>query len=63
VSRNPTFTQAEVRRAVRAAESAGLRVRRVTIGRDGTIVVDGGDAPSVPVDNQPKALAASWDDV
>jgi hypothetical protein len=64
MSRNPTFTQAQVRRAVKAAESAGLRVRRVTIARDGSIVVDGGgDTPTVPVDNQAKALAASWDDV
>lgn len=63
MSRNPTFTQAQVRRAVKAAESAGLRVRRVMIARDGSIVVDGGDTPAVPVDNQPKALAASWDDV
>jgi hypothetical protein len=63
VSRNPTFTQAQVRRAVKAAESAGLRVRRVMIGRDGSIVVDGGDTSTVPVDNQTKALAASWDDV
>jgi len=63
MSRNPSFTKAQVRRAVKAAESAGLRVRRVMIGRDGSIVVDGGDAPVVPVDNQAKALAASWDDV
>jgi hypothetical protein len=63
VSRNPTFTQAQVRRAVKAAESAGLRVRRVMIGRDGSIVVDGGDTSAVPVDNEAKALAASWDDV
>ena len=63
MSRNPTFTQAQVRRAVKAVESAGLRVRRVTIGRDGSIVVDGGETTSVPVDNRDKALAASWDDV
>jgi hypothetical protein len=63
MSRKPTFTQAQVRRAVKAAESAGLRVRRVMIGRDGSIVVDGGDTSTVPVDNQTKALAASWDDV
>lgn len=63
MSRNPTFTQAQVRRAVKAAESAGLRVRRVVIGRDGSIIVDSGETPVVPVDNQPKALAASWDDV
>ena len=63
MSRNPTFTQAEVRRAVKAAESAGLRVRRVTIARDGSIVVDSGENVSVPLDAAPKDLAASWDDL
>jgi sugar/nucleoside kinase (ribokinase family) len=63
VSRNPTFTQAEVRRAVKAAESAGLRVRRVTIGRDGSIVVDSGDERFVPVDAPKTSLAGSWDDL
>ena len=63
MSRNPTFTQAEVRRAVKAAESAGLRVRRVTIGRDGSIVVDSGENLTVPLDTPQKDLAASWDDL
>lgn len=63
MSRNPTFTQAEVRRAVKAAESAGLRVRRVMIHRDGSIVVDSGDTPAGIVDKSPKDLAASWDDL
>lgn len=63
MSRNPTFTQAQVRRAVKAAESAGLRVRRVTIGRDGSIVVDSGENVSVPLDSHQKDLAASWDDL
>lgn len=63
MSRNPTFTQAEVRRAVRAAESAGLVVRRVKIGRDGSIIVDSGEIPSVPVDSRNADLAASWDDL
>jgi hypothetical protein len=62
MSRNPTFTQAEVRRAVKAAESAGLRVRRVVIGKDGSIIVDSGETPVVPVDNQTSDLASSWDD-
>ena len=56
-----TFTQAQVRRAVKAAESAGLKVRRVTVNPDGSISVDGENGPAV-VDNREKALAASWDD-
>jgi hypothetical protein len=63
MTRAVTFTQAQVRRAVKAAESAGLRVRKVTVNRDGSITVDGGKSPSVPVDSQNKALAASWDDL
>lgn len=63
VSRNPTFTQAQVRRAVKAAESAGLRVRRVTVNPDGSITVDSGDDRFVPVDKRETSLAASWDDV
>jgi hypothetical protein len=43
MTRAVTFTQAQVRRAVKAAESAGLRVRRVTVNRDGSITVDSGD--------------------
>jgi hypothetical protein len=63
MTRAITFTQAQVRRAVKAAESAGLVVRRVTIARDGSIVVDGGESYSVPVDSPNKPLAASWDDL
>jgi len=61
MTRAVTFTQAEIRRAVRAAESAGLRVKRVTVNRDGSITV--GENAASPVDSQPKALAASWDDL
>jgi hypothetical protein len=43
MSRAITFTQAQVRRAVKAAESAGLRVRKVTIKPDGSITVESGD--------------------
>jgi hypothetical protein len=63
MSRNPTFTQAEVRRAVKAAESAGLTVRRVKIHRDGSIVVDSGESSVAIMDKSPKDLAASWDDL
>ena len=63
MTRAVAFTQAQVRRAVKAAESAGLQVRRVVINRDGSITVDGGDTPSVPVDRPKEALAASWDDL
>lgn len=61
MTRAVTFTQAQVRRAVKAAESAGLRVQRVTVNPDGSITVDGG-SPSVPVDSRKAPLAASWDD-
>jgi hypothetical protein len=62
MARAITFTKAQVRRAVKAAESAGLQVTRVTINPDGSITVAAGENPTVPVDGHPKALAASWDD-
>ena len=52
MTRAVTFTQAQVRRAVKAAESAGLRVRKVTINPDGSIVVENGDKQLEPVDNE-----------
>ena len=62
MTRAVTFTQAQVRRAVKAAESAGLRVRRVTVNPDGSITVDSREN-QVPTLDDPKAtLAASWDD-
>lgn len=63
MTRAIAFTQAQVRRAVKAAESAGLCVKRVTVNRDGSITVDAGESYSVPVDTQNKAIAASWDDL
>ncbi len=62
MSRSPTFTKAQVRRAVQAAESAGIRVTSFTINPDGSITVDGGESSSVPVDSRKKDFAASWDD-
>lgn len=63
MTRSVTFTQAQVRRAVKAAESAGLKVRRVTVNPDGSITVDDGENLPAAVDSAPKELAASWDDL
>ena len=63
MSRAIAFTQAQVRRAVKAAESAGLHVRRVTINRDGSITVDVGDSAPIAIDSRDSVLAASWDDL
>ena len=62
MSRAVTFTQAQVRRAVKAAESAGLRVRRVTVNPNGSITVDSGETEPQQVDSREMSLAASWDD-
>lgn len=63
MSRAPSFTQAQVRRAVKAAESAGLRVRGVRVYPDGSIGVETGEMPPVAYGQVAKDLAASWDDV
>jgi hypothetical protein len=62
MSRAIHFTQAQVRRAVKAAESAGLRVRGVRVYPDGSISVDTGDNAPIAVDSHDSRLAA-WDDV
>jgi hypothetical protein len=59
MTRAVAFTQAQVRRAVKAAESAGLRVKRVTMNPDGSITVENA---LVDVDSRETNLAASWDD-
>lgn len=57
------FTQAQVRRAVKAAESAGLKVRGVKVGQDGSITVETGENTPATYGQVKKALAASsWDD-
>lgn len=63
MSRNPQFTQAQVRRAVKAAESAGLRVCSVTVNPDGSITVNSGGKPAPAMDTREPAHAASWDDM
>lgn len=55
------FTQAQVRRAVKGVESAGLRVKRVTVNPDGSITLDSDGADPV-IDNREKAPAVSWED-
>jgi hypothetical protein len=65
-SRNPARalpTQAQVRRAVKGVESAGLLVRRVTVNPDGSITLDSVDGVHPAVDNLETTLATSWDDV
>jgi hypothetical protein len=62
MNRTVAFTQAQVRRAVKAAESAGMRVRKVTIAPDGSITVDSGDNPLPAMDTRKATVAASWDD-
>lgn len=63
MSRPIRFTKAQVRRAVAAAESAGVRVKRITVGPDGSITVDGGEILQSAVDSSDKSHAASWDDL
>jgi hypothetical protein len=55
MSRALTFTQAKVRRAVKAAESAGVRVTRVTVKPDGSIMVDSGENEPEQVE-QPREI-------
>jgi hypothetical protein len=63
MSRALPFTQAGIRRAVKGAESAGMKVRRVIVNADGSITIDGADYDPPAVDIQDTALATSWDDV
>jgi hypothetical protein len=61
MGRRTAFTQAQVRRAVKAAESCGLRVMGVSVTSDGTITVhySNDDNPPAATNGQP---LASWDD-
>jgi hypothetical protein len=62
VTRAVQFTQAQIRRAVRGAEAAGLRVVGVVVKPDGTIKVESREAQPAPIDTDSTPLAASWDD-
>jgi hypothetical protein len=57
-----TFTQAQVRRAVKAAASAGLPIKGVKVYPDGSIEVEIGHPAQATYGQAEKALAASWDD-
>jgi hypothetical protein len=63
MTRAATFTQAQVRRAIKAVESAGLNVKRVIVRPDGSIVVESGETEIEAIDKGGIALATSWDDV
>ena len=52
MTRALTFTQAKVRRAIKAAESAGMQVKRVTVNPDGSITVDSGEKPQTAVESE-----------
>ena len=56
MTRAVTFTQAQVRRAVKAAESAGLRVKRVTVNPDGSITVDSGENEKERIDEEKEVV-------
>jgi hypothetical protein len=58
-----TFTQAQVRRAVKAAESAGLKVRGIRVYPDGSIEVETGDKPAAATSQQKPSTATGWEDV
>ena len=52
-----TFTQRDVARAIRAAESAGMSIARIRISRDGDIDIVPGEAPTNSTTEN------EWDDV
>lgn len=56
------FTKAQVRRAVEAAQGAGLSVTSVTVNPDGSITINSGDKPTPKVDT-PETALAGWDDL
>jgi hypothetical protein len=62
MSRTLPFTKASIRRAVKGVESAGMKVRRITLNADGSLTFDGVDGAPLPVDKE-AGLATSWDDV
>ena len=64
MARGPlTFRQRDVVAAIRAVEASGHRVGRVSIGRDGQIVID--IAAEAPATSQAPAPSAGneWDEI
>jgi glucose/arabinose dehydrogenase len=58
-------TTARVQSAIKAAQAAGLVVRRVTIDPDGAIAVETGEVnqPVAKTNNPKTPQGASWDDI
>jgi hypothetical protein len=63
MTRTVPFTQAQVRRAVKAAESAGLKVRGVRVYPDGSIEVETGEEPATANHGKKSSTPISWEDV
>jgi hypothetical protein len=57
--RRSVVSQTQVRRAIQGATGAGLKVKRVTVSRDGTITID--SEPAATTDNS-KPLPG-WEDI
>jgi hypothetical protein len=55
----PPFTQASVRRAIKAVESAGMRVRRITFNPDRSFTLESETGTS----EAEKPSLSSWEDV
>jgi hypothetical protein len=54
-----TFRETDVRRAIKAALSAGIKISRIEIGRDGRIVV----VPGEPTKEECQGQDNPWDEV
>lgn len=50
MTRRATFTQAEITRAIKAAQAAGMTVTRCEIGADGRIILTAESAAAAPPD-------------
>lgn len=65
MSRPLPFTEASVRRAISAARKAGLRV--MGIRADGTVIVQDGENPDVPLPDSASpghvSPSSKWEDV
>jgi hypothetical protein len=60
MTRAVTFTQAQIRRAVKGAEAAGLRVTGVVVHPDGAIELRSSQEKGAP--STGKKPLASWED-
>ena len=60
VLRRATVTQADIARAIRAAQATGLTVARIVVRPDG-VAIETTDAPAIKI--QPAPAPKGWDDV